>query len=364
MVDKVKIKKTRRNNFEFDGTIALAVGIMFVMLLAINFSEARAEAKYNFRYPSWESPGSWHNENFYFWWTNRVEELSKGDVKFDLFPGQVLIKGANHYESTRDGIVSFSPGATSYEKDTLPLATIEELPYLIDVVGKDHNTYFKMHDEMLSAGLQAYYHKKGVHYIAGSLLEPYGIWTTKKWGPIRKLEDIKGCKVRTPGGVLNQTLVALDAIPVAISVVDMYTSLQSGIIDGVSLAEASQISHRSYEVVRYASRVNLGGPGIHIWANLKTWNELPQNIQDIMMQAGKDMRNHYAKAQSKYWNETTPAVLKKAGVELIEITPQERARLQAATESVRQNWVAKYGDAENGLVKKLLKVIYKYYPEK
>jgi len=343
--------------------ILLAI-LMTTGIMAATQTDAASKAKYSFRYPSWESPGSWHNENFYFWWTNRVEELSKGDVKFDLFPGQVLIKGENHYESTRDGIVSFSPGATSYEKDTLPLATIEELPYLIDLIGVDHTTYFKMHDEMLEAGLQEYYHKKGVHYIAGSLLEPYGIWTTKKWGPISKLEDIKGCKVRTPGGVLNQTLVALGAVPVAISVVDMYTSLQSGIIDGVSLAEASQISHRSYEVVKYASRVNLGGPGIHIWANLKTWNGLPQHIRDIMTQAGKDMRNHYAKAQKEYWTEKTPSVLKEAGVELIELTPQERARLRKATKSVRQNWVEKYGAAEDGLVKKLLKVIYKYYPEK
>lgn len=359
-----KVKAMRKEFLTINGIVALVMGMMFLVLLGLSCSEAEAKEKYTFRFPSWEAPGSWHNENFYFWFTRRVEELSKGEVKFDLFPGQVLIKGANHYEATRDNLVSFSPGATSYEKDTLGLATIEELPYLIDLIGVDHATYYKMHDEMLAAGLQEYYHKKGVHYIAGSLLEPYGVWTTKKWGPVRKMEELKGCKIRTPGGVLNDTLVVLGATPVAVAVVDMYSALQSGVLDGVSLAEASQISHRSYEVVKYASRLNMGGPGIHIWANLKTWNELPQHIRDIITQAGRDMREHYAKAQKIYWTKTTPEILKKAGVELIEITPQERARLREATKVIRQKWEAKYTAEEGEVVKKLFNVIYKYYPDK
>jgi len=330
-----------------------------VILMGLSWSEAEAKAKYNFKYPSWESPGSWHNENFYLWWPQRVEELSKGEVKFDMFPGQVLIKGSNHYEAVRDNTVTFAPSATAYERDTLPLATVDELPF----VYRDWETYFKMHDEMLSEGLQEYYNKKGVYYIAGSLVEPYGVWTTKKWGPIRKMEDLKGCKIRTPGGILNDTLVAMGAKPVAISVVDMYMSLQTGVIDGVSLAEASQISHRSYEVVRYASRVNYGCPGIHILANLKTWNQLPQHIRDIMMQAGRELLVHYSEAQKIYWKETTPEILEKAGVELIEIDSEEKNKMREATKSVRKNWDEKYGNEDGGLGKKLLKILDKYTAE-
>jgi len=336
-------------------------GMLMIVILTASWltSEAETKAKYRFKYPSWESANSWHNDNFYFWWPKRVEELSKGEVKFDYFPGQILIKGSNHYEAVKDNTVAFAPSATAYEKDTLPLATVDELPFIF----KDWDTYFKMHDEMLAAGLQEYYSKKGVYYIAGSLVEPYGVWTTKKWGPIRKLEDLKGCKVRTPGGVLNDTLVALGANPVAISVVDMYSSLQTGIIDGVSLAEASQISHRSYEVVRYASRVNYGCPGIHILANQKLWNELPENIRQIMLQAGKDLLVHYSNAVEIYWKESTPEILKKSGVELIEIESKERKRMEEAAKPVRTKWKSDYGELEEGLGNKLLMILDKYTGE-
>jgi TRAP-type C4-dicarboxylate transport system substrate-binding protein len=320
---------------------------------------AKSETKYHFRYPSWESPGSWHNENFYLWWPKRVEELSNGQVKFDLHPGSTLIKGGNHYEAVRDGTVAFAPSATSYEKDTMPLPTVVELPFVF----KDWPTWFKMKDEMLSAGLADYYKEHGVQYIAGCAVEPYGVWTTEKWGPIRKLEDLKGCKIRTPGGFLNDTLVAMGANPVSISVVDMYMSLQTGVIDGVSLAEASQISHRSHEVVKYASRVNYGCPGIHIIANLETWNNLPQDIKDIMTQAGQELLEHYGSAQKMYWKEKTPVILEEAGVELIEIAPEEKRRMIEATKTIRTKWQSQYGDLHNGLGNKLVEILDKYSAE-
>ena len=354
-----QIRTTQKGFWLISGAATLLVGMMLLILLGLNCPEAEAKAKYNFKYPSWESPNSWHNDNFYLWWPRRVEELSKGEIKFDLFPAQMLIKGINHYEAVRDNTCTFAPSATAYEKDTLPLATVDELPFIF----VDWETYFKMHDEMLAAGLQEYYNKRGVYYIAGSLVEPYGVWTTKKWGPIRKVEDLKGCKIRTPGGLLNDTLVALGANPVAIAVVDMYMSLQTGIIDGVSMAEASQISSRSHEIVQYASRVNYGCPGIHILANLEAWNQLPQHIRDIMVQAGRELLVHYSEATTAYWKESTPVILKKAGIELIEIAPQERKKMIEATKSVRKNWEAKYGDEDGGLGKKLLKIVDKYTAE-
>lgn len=334
--------------------------VMTVMLLAncliIGEADAQPEAEYHFNYPSWEAPGSWHNENFYLWWPRRVEELSDGKVTFDLHPGSTLMGGGEQYEAVRDNTVTFAPSATSYERDRMPLPTVIELPFIF----KDWNTWFEMKNEMLSAGLDDYYKDHGVKYIAGCAVEPYGVWTTKRWGPIKKLEDLKGCKIRTPGGYLNDTLMAMGANPVSISVADMYGSLQQGVIDGVSLAEASQISHRAHEVVKYASRVNYGAPGIHIIANLETWNELPQEIKDIMIQAGEELLEHYSKAQVKYWEEKTPQILKEHDVELIEIAPEERERMIEATKSVKEKWQEKHGEKYDGLGNKLLKIVNKY----
>lgn len=340
--------------------LTAALAVLFVaQFQLVADSGAEVKAKYHFRYPSWEAPGSWHNENFYLWWPKRVEELSNGEVEFDYHPGATLVKGANHYEAVRDGTVAFAPSATSYEKDTMPLPTVIELPFVF----KDWSTWFKMKDEMLDAGLHDYYKEHGVYYIAGCAVEPYGVWTTEEWGPVRKLEDLEGCKIRTPGGMLNDTLVAMGAKPVSISVVDMYMALQTGVIDGVSLAEASQVSHRAHEVVKYASRVNYGCPGIHIIANLETWRNLPRHIREIMLQAGDELLEHYSKAQRKYWREKTPVVLKKAGVELIEIAPEERRRMIEATKSVKEVWREKYGDKHNGLGNELLKILNKYSRE-
>jgi len=312
--------------------------------------------KYVWNYPSWEAAGSWLNEVYYFWYPKRVEELTKGEVKFNLHASQTLVKGFDHYESVRDGMIPVAPSASPYESDTIPLATVVELPFVFDI----WKTYLAMMNEMMDSGLQDYYHSKGVHCLAPVLVGNYGAWTTKKWGPIRKLEDMKGCKVRTPGGYLNNTLVAMGAIPIAIPVVDTYMSLQTGVIDAASLCEASQVTHKLQEVIKYACRVNYGGPDIHIVVNLKTWNELPKHIKDAMTQAANELQQHYAFEEDKYINVTCPQELKKAGVELINLPKAETERMRKATKGVRDEWQKKYGKEFNGLGDKLLAIVDKY----
>lgn len=343
------------------GLLAVVLFFGLVVLPNAEAAEKAKKPKYVWNYPSWEAPGSWLNEVYYFWWPRRVEELSKGEVKFNLHPGQTLMKGFDQYESVRDGIVPFAPSASPYESDTIPLATVVELPFVFD---NNWKTYLAMMDDMMAVGLQDYYKSKGVYCLAPVMVGNYGAWTTKKWGPVRKLEDLKGCKIRTPGGYLNNTLIAMGAIPIAIPVVDTYMSLQTGVIDAASLCEASQITHKLEEVVKYACRVDYGGPDIHIVANLKVWNELPKHIRDIMIQAAKELQQNYAYEETKYRTETAPKLLKKAGVELITLNKAETSRMRIATKSVREAWQKKYGSEFNGLGDKLLSVVDKYRGEK
>ncbi|PKN68757.1 MAG: hypothetical protein CVU54_12855 [Deltaproteobacteria bacterium HGW-Deltaproteobacteria-12] len=338
------------------GLLAVVLFFGLVVLPNADAQEKPKKAKYVWNYPSWEAPGSWLNEVYYYWWPKRVEVLTKGEVKFNIHPSQTLIKGVDHYESVRDGIIPFAPSASPYESDTIPLATVVELPFVFD----NWKTYLAMMNEMMDSGLQDYYKSKGVYCLAPVLVGNYGVWTTKKWGPIRKLEDLKGCKIRTPGGYLNNTLMAMGAIPIAIPVVDTYMSLQTGVIDGASLCEASQITHKLDEVIKYACRVNYGGPDIHIVANLKVWNELPKHIRDAMLQASKELQQHYAFEEDKYIKETAPKMLKKSGVELIYLTKAETERMRKATKSVREEWQKKYGKEFNGLGDKLLAIVDKY----
>jgi len=360
MTDKDEIKTAWEYFLKISGYVTLALGIMMLMILGFGGSDAEAKGKYHFRYPCWEAAGAYHTENFYLWWPRRVEELSKGEVTFDLFPGQVLMKGFNHYEAVRDNTVGFAPTVSGYEADTLPLGTFAEFPFLLEDLGADgYRKYFKMRDEMLAAGLQSYYNKKGVYNIAGTQVTPNGVWTTKKWGPVRKLDDLKGCKIRTPGGLLNNALVAMGAQPVTLAVADTYMSLQTGVIDGASLAEPASLSIRLQEVIKYATRLNYGSVEITIIGNLETWNKLPQHIRDIMLQAGREVQEHFAKQQKIEW-EKTADLLKKAGVEVIYLDKNEQARLRQVTKPIKAQWEVKYGNEEQGLGNKLLKIIDKY----
>ena len=135
------------------------------------------------------------------------------------------------YKAVRDGITQSTCFAIPYEAGTLQLPTIKELPFSF----KTFENSFAMWREMEDVGLQDYFHNYGIHVVACDTQIPAGFWTTKRWGPIKRLEDIKGCKIRSSGGYRSKAMEAMGAIPVTSASPDAYAALERGALDCISI---------------------------------------------------------------------------------------------------------------------------------
>jgi TRAP-type C4-dicarboxylate transport system substrate-binding protein len=113
--------------------------------------------------------------------------------------------------------------------------------------------------------------------------------------PIVTPDDIKGLKIRTPESqVVTATFRALGANATPISYGELYTALQTHLVDGAEFPLTGVEQSKIYQVTKYGSYTN------HIWtsytmlANGETWQKLPKPMRDIvdrrMNQAG-DLSN-------------------------------------------------------------------------
>lgn len=114
-------------------------------------------------------------------------------------------------------------------------------------------------------------------------MEGYHLFTKE---PLSENGDLSGRKVRgTPTyfGVIE----ALGAEPVVLPGSEIYSALQTGIVEGAGWPAAGMVSMKHYEVADYRLRPSFGAATQPVFVNLDTWNGLEPETQAILLEAGK-----------------------------------------------------------------------------
>jgi tripartite ATP-independent transporter DctP family solute receptor len=101
--------------------------------------------------------------------------------------------------------------------------------------------------------------------------------------PINTPADMKGFKIRVPVSPLWTSMFkALDAAPASINFAEVYSALQTKIVDGQENPLAIIATAKLYEVQKYCSMSNHMWDGFWFLANKKAWDRLPKDLQPIV----------------------------------------------------------------------------------
>jgi TRAP-type C4-dicarboxylate transport system substrate-binding protein len=161
-----------------------------------------------------------------------------------------------------------------------------------------------------------------------------------KKSQLQTLDEFKGLKVRVLGPEPAEALKALGASPVSVSLGEIYTSLQRGVIDGAMTNEGSSLGTRLYEVCKYFIAVNFQEFMCHGFVNLESFNALPKDLQKTVMDAAAWMEAiNFAGIRKD--TEQDRAALKEKGVQIIKMPSAELAKIKNKVAFVSKDWVAK-----------------------
>ncbi|MGQ7249467.1 TRAP transporter substrate-binding protein [Halomonas sp. V046] len=188
------------------------------------------------------------NTEIFEQWAKTVEEESGGDLRVQLFPSGTLAKPDDIYEATVNGIADIGATAQGYTAGRFPLTQIVELPGVSDTAVQGSCILQTLYDDGL---LDEEYADTKVLYMFTT--GPGYIHTVDT--DVRTPADLEGLRIRRPTAVAGDILENMGASPVGMPAPDIYTSMQRGVIDGLSFPWEGMKGFRINELVEYHTQV-------------------------------------------------------------------------------------------------------------
>ena len=204
-------------------------------------------------------------------WAKKINELTKGRVTINMFPGQALGKAADQYEMAAKGICDMALSIPAYTPGRFQLASVFMLPFMVTTAEETSVAFWKTYEKYFVDEF------KDVKVLWLYVHAPGQIFTRKK--AFKTLADLKGMKIRATSPYIQKSLKVLGASPVAIPVPEVYSALERGVVDGTAMPFEGMWVFKQYEVVDYGTMCDLYTMTFAIVMNKAKWDALPADIK-------------------------------------------------------------------------------------
>ena len=264
-------------------------------------------------------------------WIKAVEKATEGTVKIKLEPSGAITSGSEAFTGTISGLIDGTACWASVYGGDMP----EGMLAFGMAMGADNtqqawdamfgNPKYKIGDLVQAAAKE-----RNLRWVGWTNQGPNAMFTKF---PVRKMEDLKGKKMRAggPQALFHQ---AMGGAPVAMGGGDIYTAIKLGTIDGTYWDTGGIDDMSFHEVIKYAAQPGWC-PAQHqeIYMNLGKWNALTQWQKDRI---NGIFKSTYFETSKLHEDGVKGALdtLKKAGGEVIQFAPEEIKRMREKSISV------------------------------
>lgn len=269
---------------------------------------------------------------------NRIKEESKGRLVINIFPNNQLGGDTDMMSQVRrGGIDLFTPSALVMAT-VVPVAAINAVGFAF----ADYDQVWKAMDGKLGSFVRSSVEKVGLYAMDNMWDNGFRQITTNNT-PINSPKDLEGIKIRVPvSPIIVDMFKALGAAPVGMQYSEVYSSLQTRVIDAQENPLVIIQTGKIFEMQKYCSLTNHIWDGYWFIVNGKSWKNLPPDLKEIMTQAFRDGAQKQ-RDDIKKMNETVMVELKEKGLIFNTTTPDSfRARLKES--GFYGVWHKKFGD--------------------
>jgi TRAP-type C4-dicarboxylate transport system substrate-binding protein len=275
-----------------------SVGFLILMVVAAlitvlpSDSLSQGPAQFQWRAQDAFSPTTLNNYSFLKLFANFVNDRSKGRIKITHYDFGAIVQPFDVFDAVSKGTVEMGTSCGAYYTQKLPEGDIEYgLPFDGLPLYFYHEMAYKYKDGQYMKILRDVYAKRGIHYLVVTPTSGYGFMTNF---PIRKIEDLKGRKMRTTGTIMIEMMKQLGAAPVAIPGAEMYMALQRKTVDGITLLYYLLESNKLAEVVKYVTLPDIYNTcSLNLLMNLEAYNKLPDDLKKLVNDTAEEVTYKY-----------------------------------------------------------------------
>ncbi|KAJ56315.1 C4-dicarboxylate ABC transporter substrate-binding protein [Actibacterium mucosum KCTC 23349] len=306
---------------------------------AVLAAPAVAETKLRFAHPTPEADIQHQMAEFF---ADKLAERTNGDLSVQIFPGGQLGSDAQAIDGARSGTIDITIAGLNNFTGLIPEAAAFTLPFMFPT----RETAYKVLDG-------------NVGQTVGADLEQFGLILlgypengfrnmTNNEGPIRVPADVEGLQMRVNNSqALSDMFQALGANPIQLDVNELYTSLETGVVNAQDHPIPVTLSFRFYEVQDYLSLTRHAYSPLGWVMNKAKFDKLSAETQAVLMEVAAES----VAFQRNLAIEGEEAMLATLS-ESLEINDDvDGAAFQAAVRPAWDGFIATHGD---GLINDIL----------
>ena len=304
--------------------------IMFVLSFTVSaFAGGKQVIKFATQAPegsAWIKVMNAYNEE--------IQKLTGGKVKFKIYPGGIQGDEIGVLRKMRFNSLQAAGFTGVGAGEILPEFRIIETPMLLRNYDEVDFITAMLYDQFARK-----FEDKG--YILLGLTEVGFVYVYGN-KPIRSMEDMKGVKMWMWEGdpLVEASFKALGINAIPLSITDVLTSLQTNLIDAVYTSPLACVSLQWYTRVKYMMDVPLTNSFGAILMTKKKFDKIEPEYQKLLVQKGREYMGELVKLSRKA-NEESIELMKKNGIQMVKIPPENLKPFLEATERARKKLVGK-----------------------
>ena len=273
---------------------------------------------------------------------DQVAEQTNDQLTVEIFPGSSLVGSTEQYDAMMQGAIDLSVFPLDYASGRVPEFSITLMPALVP----DHETAQAWQDAEIGQRVEEIMMENGVMPLTW-------VWNAgavgAKGDPIVAPDDVRpGMTMRAAGSYVERMLEDAGAGITSLPSNEIYTAMQTGVLDA---AVTSTGSFASYNLQEQVNSFTSPSEGNTFWfmfepliVSTETFDSLCQEHQDVLTSVGEELQE-FANTASEEDDARVNEIFREAGVEVV---PMDDAAFEQWRELAQEQWNAFAESVEGG----------------
>jgi TRAP-type C4-dicarboxylate transport system substrate-binding protein len=286
-------------------------------------------------------------------WAEDLAKRSGGRLKLTVFPAGQMGPMTRQYDLARTGVADIAFVLSGSLPGRFPLTEVAQLPYAFNRVENGVSKAIstaeasRIFTELTPQILSEYEGTRPLYFIATPTVSLYF-----NKGPVRTPAEMRGLRMRHNGPISAAMLEAWGASPAAIPPSELADALAKGTIGGMAFNYEAAKSFQLGESVKSVTPVQASAATFALVMNAEKYKSLPEDLRAMIDETTGPAAAERVGALYDQAEDEGRAYLKAANVEIVDLTPGERAAFEDAVKPVTETLLVK-AQEKNGKARQL-----------
>jgi TRAP-type transport system periplasmic protein len=262
-------------------------------------------------------------------WKTEVEKRTGGAVEINTYPGGSLLEAKDMIDGVISGQADIGCLCMAYQPGRFVVTNALSLPLGIEDAATGSKALLKLYQQFEPGEFA------DVKVLTMFTTAPSNIMSKK---PIRTAADMKGVNLRASGGAA-QILDAWGANQVGMPMSETPEALQKGVVEGVFSSLEVMKDFKYADICKYVTMTDTVVYPFAVVMNKQKWEQLPDDVKAVMDELIEEQSIWTGQYMDEHVKESMEYSVNEEGVEVIELSAQDKAELGAMLAPMVVEWI-------------------------